>query len=607
MALQADFTMLSSLAATIMSQEARKYRSSVYALELRLESIAHKVSVSIINPEDGIPTVLAKSKRLADRVLDGKSIGVALGDIKVKRQEEQEHKNLSLKEKHKWQLWKNEKGEMPPMQWQAEHEEEQGDNHDATQQGLGKRKGSSIQEGGQTDLHRRVKKRNGDESSRVTMMEIEALAEIYHLPPEARCRVVEADVRHFRRTYAPLKPLLTAVTKIMQARSEASHLSMDKKMEEEMRSIEMHSTEKAIYLAEKQAKWILDETTKMCDGVHEQVSILRGRLSALQDQQDDDDEEDYDSAASSTAASPVSGRGDELQEQIEQDDTMEGDAMEASPASDKHESTPVSSPQPKPAEVHQMTSGQDSRLAEQMSATIDQRDQLEQLQQTSFQEETVPEHSIVEHDELAEESYYDHSPVEGVVVGQDVPMVQEPQGEEVADTSRNMTEQHQEEGDIREAEVWEPYNDAEQLSHPNGNESAEDQGMDEPHQGEEQEVDSVLAQEQHPPSIIAPTRKPITAVPQEKEEGPVPFTRVSLGGWSKPWYDAQGRSKSVTPLPTKTMVDAAIKPITVSAVASSAASQMPPPSSLPPYNTINKGNEAFFTSYVTTPFFQSHS
>jgi hypothetical protein len=170
---------------------------------------------------------------------------------------------------------------------------------------------------------RRVKKRNGDEASPVTQLEVEALCQIYRLSPEMKARVIEADVRYFRRMYAPLRPLLSAMTKTLQSRSEAKQAAASKKTEEELRLTEMQSTQKAIYLAEKQAKWIYEETASAYAQIQEQMSIMRGRVSALGGQLDDEEEEEDDmDAVSSSAASPVSSRGEDVQDQVEQDVTL---------------------------------------------------------------------------------------------------------------------------------------------------------------------------------------------------------------------------------------------------------------------------------------------
>ena len=108
----------------------------------------------------------------------------------------------------------------------------------------------------------------------MTQLEVEALCQIYRLSPEMKARVIEADVRYFRRMYAPLRPLLSAMTKTLQSRSEAKQAAASKKTEEELRLTEMQSTQKAIYLAEKQAKWIYEETASAYAQIQEQMSIM---------------------------------------------------------------------------------------------------------------------------------------------------------------------------------------------------------------------------------------------------------------------------------------------------------------------------------------------
>lgn len=289
---------------------------------------------STVTSDDAIYVVWEKTKRLTDRILEGKSVAVALGDLNNKPQEEQELKNLTLKENHHWQLWKYQKGELPPMQWQAdrdEHPEQQGQNNvdrESDQHAHGKRK-SSSRGTGQVEQQRRVKKRNGDEASPVTLLDVEALGEIYRLSPEMKAKVVEADVRYFRRMYAPLKPLLSAMVKTLQARFDLAQAATNRKTEDELRLTELQSTQKAIYTAEKQAKWIYEETASAYAQIQEQISIMRGRLSALGGHSEEEEEDDDMEAVSSSASSPVSKRGDDIQDLVEQDVTKQTETIEA--------------------------------------------------------------------------------------------------------------------------------------------------------------------------------------------------------------------------------------------------------------------------------------
>lgn len=264
----------------------------------------------LIEPNDDLSTVLDKTKRLGDRILDGRSIAVALGDIKIQRNEEHEQKAFNLREKHIWQVWKSGRGDLPTMQWQAdlveeeEEEEEKKHGKDDAQiqnqsderqvQNLGKRKSNSLPQ------QRNTKRRHEKE---VTELDMAALGEIYQLSPESRERVTEADVRHFRQSFPTLRPLLSAMTKALYARLYQTSSNENKKKEKEQRAIESHSTHKAIYLAEKHINWILEDASTYIEAIREQISLMRGRLSAVneENQDEDDDDDEFMSEASSSA------------------------------------------------------------------------------------------------------------------------------------------------------------------------------------------------------------------------------------------------------------------------------------------------------------------
>jgi hypothetical protein len=121
----------------------------MYARVFTLEKVLNLDQTSTVTQDDALYVVWEKTKRLTDRILEGKSVAVALGDIKTKPHEEQELKNLTLKENHHWQLWKNLKGELPQMQWHADREEQQQQqeqqrvDQEGDQHTQGKRKSSS--------------------------------------------------------------------------------------------------------------------------------------------------------------------------------------------------------------------------------------------------------------------------------------------------------------------------------------------------------------------------------------------------------------------------------------------------------------------------------
>lgn len=251
-----------------------------------------------MTPEDALHTVLEKAKLIGDRILDGKSVAVALGELKNKREEEADVKNLTLKERHIWQQWKRGRGALPEMQWQFQKQIQDSEEIDAQtdpEQGQGaKRKVGST---ATNDMPKRKQARKDSRGlKKISPAQQEALAELYHMPSEFKVKVEAVDVQNFQTQFPQLRSLLNALTKIVEAR----HEYKCKMATEEQKVLESHSTTKAIFMIEKQVKWIMEEANSTVDAIQEQVTLMRGRVAALEGEAD---EEEADSSSSDCAES----------------------------------------------------------------------------------------------------------------------------------------------------------------------------------------------------------------------------------------------------------------------------------------------------------------
>lgn len=243
---------------------------------------------SLVTPADDLTTVLEKARRLGERVLEGKSVAVAIGDITRREQDKDEEEGcrFSHREKQLWQLWK--RGyELPVMRWQSNDKGEE--DHDRTQS-LGKRK--SKNQGSEQPSNAKKRKGRSAGTAVVDSLDLDTLGELYHLSPEARAAVTEADVHHFKGAYPELRALLTAVAKVLQARSDMrAEKARSEKLREENQVKERQATLKAIYAVEKQVQWIMNDAGNMVDAIQDQMSLMRGRLTAVKDTALDSSEE----------------------------------------------------------------------------------------------------------------------------------------------------------------------------------------------------------------------------------------------------------------------------------------------------------------------------
>lgn len=225
---------------------------------------------------------------MGERILQGKSIAVAIGDLVKKEKLEEELDSFTVREKHLWQLWKL-GYELPEMQWQGAKASEGGEHQQSEEDptnGLGKRKEREEDENG---LHREAKK--SSRVAKVTALNIETLCEMYRLPKQDRSKVVEEDVRRFRTLYRELLPLMAAMAKVIQAAHNHQRGAQSEKAIAERQAMEIHSTRKAIDAVEKQVKWIMVDASKMVNAIQGQVSLMRGRVSALDDAHPEEEEE----------------------------------------------------------------------------------------------------------------------------------------------------------------------------------------------------------------------------------------------------------------------------------------------------------------------------
>ena len=291
---------------------------------------------SLVTPADDLTTVLEKARRLGERVLEGKSVAVAIGDITRREQdkEEEEGCRFSNREKQLWQLWK--RGyELPEMRWQSKENDEE--DHDAAQP-LGKRKSKSQE----SEQHRNAKKRKGRGAGTAVVdpLDQDTLGELYHLSPEARAAVTEADVHHFKCAYPELRALLTAVAKVLRARSDIrAERARSEKLREENQVKERQATLKAIYAVEKQVQWIMNDAGNMVDAIQDQMSLMRGRLAAVEDNALDSSKE---RPATPSESSSVGDEGESIdhsgcEEVVEQKVASEGHDRAETPSTQEME------------------------------------------------------------------------------------------------------------------------------------------------------------------------------------------------------------------------------------------------------------------------------
>ena len=262
-------------------------------------------------------------------------MAVALGDVRddERRDEQEDVKHLSRKERHLWQQWKRQRGALPEMQWhfqiQEGHEKEKamlgnsGDTGIVQNEGssgehcLGKRKDREEEvEKDETQSVRQIDAKvalgantttttattsyhsQGKAASSMTDLQQQALAVMYRFPNEVTNKVHALDVAAFHQNFPPLRPLLGALTKILHSQSRRKERTVvgaataNSTVTKEQKAVESHSTQKAIMAIERQVKWIMDDANSTVYAIQEQVSLMRGRLAAVNEDGDKDDEDD---------------------------------------------------------------------------------------------------------------------------------------------------------------------------------------------------------------------------------------------------------------------------------------------------------------------------